>query len=248
MAIDFVPTATDMVQGVRNIIDGYGMGPLRALAQEPVQNSKDAKCQSQVRVEYQLHKRSLGDGKECFLLTVTDRGTTGLQGAILSKEDRENRGLDLGTGENWAAFEGQGFTRKDQSDSLGSRGQGKSAFLYHSRPISSDGNPVDRYLMLYDTLLTNGEYRFGVRYATPADMVKEPPLLDDAARETLSSAYHTGDGTVVPLRLKPLEEPGTRVIVPFLSEEALLAVRNRELHHWLQRCWWRAIQIGGSGR
>ena len=42
MTSQFVPTVTNMVTIVRNIIQGYRMGPIRALAQEPVQNSKDA--------------------------------------------------------------------------------------------------------------------------------------------------------------------------------------------------------------
>ena len=40
MTSQFVPTVTNMVTIVRNIIEGYGMGPIRALAQEPVQNSQ----------------------------------------------------------------------------------------------------------------------------------------------------------------------------------------------------------------
>ena len=98
--------------------------------------------------------------------------------------------------------------------------------------------------MLYDTLLESGEYRFGVRYANPADKVKEPPLLDNAARQALSGDYDIGDGMVISMRLDPLMQPGTRVIVPYLSQEALGAIRAHELHRWLQRCWWRAIQIG----
>lgn len=240
----FVDTSTNMVRVVQNIIESYGMGALRALAQEPVQNAKDAKRQSTVHVEYRLHTRRSLDGRPCHLLTVTDSGTTGLQGPILSKEQRDQRGLELGEGENWAAFEGQGFTRKDQRDALGSRGQGKSAFLYHSQPSDPGGNPLDRHLMLYDTLLEDGEYRLGVRYATPADRVMEPPFTNGDARRLLLGNYDTGHGTVVPLQLDPLEQPGTRVIVAYLSDEALYAIRNGELHRWLQRCWWRAIQIG----
>ena len=92
----------------------------------------------------------------------------------------------LEPGENWAAFEGQGFTKKDQSNALGSRGQGKAAFLYHSTPVDPDGKQLNRHLMLYDTLLEDGEYRLGVRYAMPADTVREPPFLNGVARETLS--------------------------------------------------------------
>ena len=81
----------------------------------------------------------------------------------------------------------------------------------------------------------------------PADRVQEPPLLNSNAKEALSGIYHTtdtGDGIAVPLRLEPLEQPGTRVIVPYLSPEAKAAIGTKELHRWIQRCWWRAIQIG----
>ena len=100
-----------MVRVVQSIIQSYDMGSVaRALAQEPVQNSKDAKCQSQVWVAYRLHKRSLENGRECFLLTVTDYGTTGLRGTIIPRAVREARGLltrarrKLGE-----TFEGQGI-------------------------------------------------------------------------------------------------------------------------------------------
>ena len=233
MTTGFVDTSTNMVRVVQNAIESYGMGPIRALAQEPVQNSKDAKNQSRVRVGYRLLSRRSQDGNLYYLLTVTDEGTTGLQGPILSKEERQERealndGL-LGHGENWAAFEGQGYTRKDL-DTLGSRGQGKSAFLYHSRPVDVAGNHLDRYLMLYDTLLESGEYRFGVRYAMPTDRVQEPPLLDDAARQALYGDYETGDGIFISLKLDLLAQVGTRIIVPYLSEEGLSAIRSRELH------------------
>ncbi len=231
-------TSADMVRGVQNVIDSYNMGHLRVLAQEPVQNSKDAKNQGKVRVEFCLLKRRLPDGRPCRLLTVTDSGTTGLQGPILSREEREERGPKLRPGENWAAFEGQGFTKKDR-DTLGFRGQGKSSFLYHSQPTDSDGNRLERHLMLYDTLLEDGEYRLGVRYAMPADRVLEPPLCNEHAREIVSDGYDTGDGIAVPLQLSPLEQPGTRVIVPYLSAEALDAIRRGELHRWLQRFWRR---------
>lgn len=243
MTTGFVDTSTNMVRVVQNAIESYGMGPIRALAQEPVQNSKDAKHVGRVRVEYRLLTRQI-QGQPCHLLTVSDFGTTGLQGPILSKEKRDARGGELEKGENWAAFEGQGYTRKDGEDPLGSRGQGKSAFLYHSNPVDSEGYPLDRHIMLYDTRLRDGEYRLGVRYAMPADRVKEPPFVDDDARKVLSDKYETGSELAVPLGLSLLEQPGTRVIVPYLSDSARDAIRNRELHRWLQRCWWRAIQVG----
>lgn len=243
MTTGFIPTPTNMVQQVRNTIEGYSGGSIRALAQDPVQNSKDEKRQPRVRVEYRLHKRQTTAARPYYLLTVTDSGTNGLTGPILTPKELQQRGYSLARGENWAAFEGQGFTEK-RGDEGGSRGQGKSAFLYHSRPSLYLPDGRERCLMLYDTLLENGTYRLGVRYANPADTIKSPPLLGFEARAVLSGQYEVDDGLAVSIALEPLTERGTRIIVPYFSEEGVAAVRNGELHRWLQRCWWRAIQIG----
>lgn len=243
MTSQFVPTVTNMVTIVRNIIEGYGMGPIRALAQEPVQNSKDAAPRGRARVEYRLHKRQSGDGTDIYMLTVTDSNTTGLRGPIRSLADLAQGGA-LSEGENWAAFEGMGYTKKSSEDAIGSRGQGKAAYLYHSNlPLVAPGQ--ERMMMLYDTLLSSGEYRLGVRYANPSDAVRQPPFTEDEARSIISTRY-ADEGTAIELGLEPLTQVGTRVIVPHLSREAVDAVHSGELYQWLQRCWWRAIQTGLS--
>ena len=243
MSTQYVATPTNMVTQVASIIEGYNMGALRALAQEPVQNSKDEKREKQVRVEYRLHRRRSSDGKEYHILTVTDSGTGGLKGPVLTQEQLEARGHQLKDGENWAAFEGQGFTEKTGGEG-GSRGQGKSALLYHSDPeeLLSDGR--ERCLMLYDTLLESGDYRFGVRYANPSDRIQSPPLYSDEARAAVQGEYPVGDDLIVSLSLDPLDKSGTRVIVPFLKQSVMDAIKGGELQRWLQRCWWRAIQVG----
>ncbi len=242
MTAQFVDTPTNMVRVVQNAIEGYDMGSIRALAQEPVQNSLDAGVGGRVYVDYRLLRRR-GSGADCWLLTVTDSGTCGLKGPILPASERDRRGSQLGEGENWAAFEGQGYTRK-QGDALGSRGQGKSALLYHSRPPRRGSHAPQRMLMLYDTLLEDGEYRFGVRCAMPADQVLEPPRRGQAAIAELAGSFAEIEGLAVPLALEPLAQPGTRVVVPYLSEEAREAIVSRELVRWLQRLWWRPIQAG----
>ena len=243
MTSQFVPTVTNMVTIVRNIIEGYGMGPLRALAQEPVQNSKDAAPRGRAHVEYRLHKRHSREGTAVYMLTVTDSNTTGLRGPVRSLADIAQGGA-LSEGENWAAFEGMGYTKKNSEDALGSRGQGKAAYLYHSSlPLASSGQ--DRMMMLYDTLLPGDEYRLGVRYANPSDAVRQPPFLGDEARSIVSARYGD-DGTEIELGLEPLTQVGTRVIVPHLSQEAVEAIHSGELQQWLQRCWWRAVQTGLS--
>ena len=247
MAMQFEPTVTNMVSLVRSIVEGYRMGPIRAIAQEPVQNAKDArnkKAQGPANIEYRLYNVPKFNGTgESWMLTVTDSNTTGLQGPVLSFQDIQARGNSLREDENWAAFEGLGFSKENQ-DSLGSRGQGKASFLYHSKMPRGNGATSDRMMMLYDTLLPDGEYRLGVRYAQPADLVRHPPFLGDEAKAVASTYYDAGDGTLVYLGLDPLNRVGTRVIVPHLSFEVVEAFRSGEVDQWLQRCWWRAIQTG----
>ena len=244
MTSQFVPTLTNMVTVVRNIVEGYGMGPIRALAQEPVQNSKDAAPRGNAHVEYRLHKQPSPERPNVYMLTVTDSNTSGLRGPVRSLEDI-GQGKALGEGENWAAFEGMGYTKKKSDDALGFRGQGKAAYLYHSSlpPMAPSGE--DRMMILYDTLLPGGEYRLGVRHANPNDVVRQPPFLGNEARRIVSTRY-AENGTEIDLHLEPLDQVGTRIIVPYLSERAVEAIHSGELYLWLQRCWWRAVQTGLS--
>ena len=93
-----------------------------------------------------------------------------------------------------------GYTKEDE-DALGSRGQGKAAFLYHSHLPPSASFCQDRMMILYDTLLADGTYRLGVRYANPSDTVQSPPLSEDQARSTVSTRFTSTDGTEIELSL-----------------------------------------------
>ena len=240
--------ADNNVADVINTIEAYSCGPIRALAQDPPQNALDARRNKGeiVHVIYRLFERSVSDGEKMNILTITDSGTTGLDGLTLTSSDLEKREhrlgrLEIEQDENWAAFEANRYTKTDQ-EKLGSRGQGKYAYLYHSKhPISQGG--ADQMIILYDTLLMDGEYRLGVRYHNPATKVIEPPFLDEEARETISTIYED-EHFNIPLQLEPLTQAGTRIIIPFLSDEAVEAIQNGELLHWLQAEWWRAIQKG----
>lgn len=240
--MQFTNTSTNMVQTISNIIDGYKMGAMRALAQEPVQNALDAKRSGTPRVvvEYRLLQRKMATGEPYYVLTVTDSGTVGLRGARVTAEELERRSFKLSPEENWAAFEAQGYT-KENEDALGSRGQGKAAFLYHSHVPG----PTRRMVMLYDTLLENGEYRLGMRFARPVDQTMDPPLVDEKARAMVrNDLFRVNDELAIPLKLNPLREIGTRIIVPFIPVDQVREMRpGGELSRWLQRSWWRAIQL-----
>jgi len=235
-----------MVQIVNNTINGYRMGSIRALAQEPVQNAKDAVRGGPVSVEYRLYPRPIPDIAYGYMLTITDSGTSGLAGRIPAPAELKIASGQIKQGDDWAAFEGHGYTKVDQ-DALGSRGQGKSAFLYHSQPDrSKELNDMQRRMViLYDTLLADGEYRLGVRYANPSDTVRQPPFLGDEAKQLVSSdAFEIDSDLIYSLRLEPLCEVGTRIVIPYLSDEAFVAFQSGELKKWLELCWWRAIQDG----
>lgn len=238
-------TATNMVAIVDNTIEGYNMGPMRALAQEPVQNSKDAALTKKqtVKVVFELHQRTLSNGQTAHMLTVTDSGTKGLGGPILDPDELGDQGSVLEPGHDWTAFEGHGYTKREES-ALGSRGQGKAALLYHSKP--PDGpNGARRMVIVYDTLLQDGQYRLGVRYANPSDRTQSRPYLGDEAKQIISAPdFVVDDSLSFPITLQPLTETGTRIIIPFLNPETCDAIREGELAQWLRMCWWRSIQVG----
>ena len=249
--------ADNNVQDVLSTIDNYQSGPVRALAQDPPQNASDARRnrRDEGKVEYVRHNRKDADGSDFTLLTITDSGTTGLDGPMLTLADLERREEEEGElvirqGENWAAWEAMRYTKAGE-DKLGSRGQGKYAYLYHSahpRPDSEDDPDTQpknnwRMIILYDTLLESGDYRLGVRYHNPATQVVEPPFENEDAFNVLRNGY-SDNGFEIPLGLEPLREIGTRVIIPFLSHEAREAIDSKELHRWLCLEWWRQIQKG----
>jgi len=200
----FTPTRSNMVQRVYNIIEGYQSGPNRALAQDPPQNSLDAGNARPVRVRYPLHPRRV-NGTEMVILTVTDSNTTGLRGPALTDHDLELRAaesghLELTPEENWAAWEAMDYTKVDEDD-LGSRGQGKAAFLFHSAHASglaAGGRALERMVILYDTLLEDGTYRLGVRLANPDDTRFTPPLAGEEARRVIQNSWEH-DSLQVPL-------------------------------------------------
>jgi len=245
--------ADNNVTDVLSTIDNYRSGPVRALAQDPPQNSSDAKRNgAKVEVAYKVHHRKDAEGKDVVLLTITDSGTTGLDGLMLTQEvlvERESveGELIIKQGENWAAWEAQRYTKTGEAK-LGSRGQGKYAYMYHSAhpapalKADPDSDPQSNWRMaiLYDTLLPSGEYRLGARYHNPAARVFGPYLNEDALK-ILRDGYEEGPISV-PLGLEPLGEVGTRVIIPFLSYEARQAINNGELQRWLGLQWWRQIQ------
>ena len=229
---------------VESVIESYGTdGAIRALAQEPVQNAKDAgELGKVVQVEYRLIRR-FHNGIPCYLLTVTDRGTSGLCGRLrIPREELRRMSEDEKHQQKWVYFERVFDSNKRKLD-IGSRGQGKSVFLHHSHIPGNER----RMMMLYDTLLPNGEYRLGeiAVYEDEYGIRKNPFLNSEAEERIQRNTFVNDEGDIkVPLGLESLKETGTRVIVPWLSREATDLIRNRTLYHWMRYLWWPAIVKG----
>ena len=179
---------------LKTFAESYADGEIRALAQEPVQNAKDARYRDdKVHVEYRLLRRMAGDGRSIYLLSVTDGGTTGLCGATnpdggALKNASEEELQDL----KWYHFE-RFFDSNKSSQQSGSRGWGKSIFLH----CSQFPGQARSAMMLYDTLLRDNEYRLGhftvLDGKMRVDQVMTPPLLNDDARrdQCLRETYAT---------------------------------------------------------
>ena len=224
--------------------DSYKDGEIRALAQEPVQNAKDARLDEHtVQVEYRLTPKMDNYGSRLYVLTVTDSGTTGLSGPTKPSDTLLARASEAERAKmKWYHFERM-FDSKKGAQSIGSRGWGKSIFLYCS---NVPGDPT-KSMMLYDTMLTDSEYRFGSMKVVYDDLVAlEPPLLGVEARQGMGSPSYVPDCAqlALPLASEPLSKPGTRIVVPYLRDSAVKAFRDGSLFAWLQYLWWRPICEG----
>ena len=229
---------------LQTFADSYSQGTIRALAQEPVQNAKDARFGDEVvHVEYRMMRRMATDGSPFYTLAVTDRGTSGLCGKTNpSAEELKDANEEERQQLKWYHFERLFDSNKGALQS-GSRGWGKSIFLHCSHIPGTERSAM----MMYDTLLRDDEYRLSDITILNDDFgVREVPLLNDEARRAVSDVvYRTPDGSIsVPLALEPLSEPGARIIVPYLSDIAVTALRNGSLARWLQYLWWRPIADG----
>lgn len=224
--------------------DSYNDGEIRALAQEPVQNAKDARLHTNiVRVEYRLTPKMDIYGNRLYVLTVTDSGTTGLSGTVKPSKTDLARASDADRATmKWYHFERM-FDSKKGAQSIGSRGWGKSIFLHCS---NVPGDSI-KSIMLYDTLTSDSEYRFGRMMVLNDDLVAlETPLTGMDARKGMENPNYVPEGArlALPLASGSLNEPGTRIVVPYLRSSAVKAFKDGSLIAWLQYLWWRPISEG----
>jgi len=210
-------TVRNWPEDIRAIVDGYRAHTTiaHAVQKDAIQNGWSARKKGK---GWSLTFELLEATDRKFLL-MTDQGTTGLTGRVLTPEEYE---MDLPSEERWGRFEGVAFTQPREERTLGSRGRGKFIFVGASR----------EYTILYDTLRDDGIYRFGFRTVTRT----ESPLhaVDGQDGERMLSEITGG-------LIAPLSSVGTRVIIVNPVDELIEDIKNGNFLCYIGETWWELI-------
>jgi hypothetical protein len=212
--------AADYISICDNIAGSYPLGPIHGFQKDVIQNALDARSGRsavEVRIEHVVNPTG-------SFLVVTDSGTTGLTGPYVKPDQYDE---DLPDDYHWARFEGFAFTKRNP-DALGARGQGKFILMKAS----------SEYLMYYDTLRTDGVYRFGGTQAkrTGCPILPRDPFQDPWEGKRARAELRARCG------LTPLGGTGTRVIVVSPCLEHIDALRTGALASFISETWFRALE------
>lgn len=225
---------------MKNFIDSYpldtvsGVNPdtdlAHALQKDAIQNSLDAIDEEN---PHDLTvKLEVDDIADPTYLSITDKGTTGLTGrpSLRRSELERIKDKERYEWERWSRMQALGYKNPD-IDARGARGQGKFIFI----GSSENGE------MIFDTLRADGIYRVG-HWETD----KNEPLMDPLEGEEAEKYIDRK------VNLEPLEEIGTRIIIPQPRTEVWKAFwgydgdRGGDMYRYISSTWWEALKNGRS--
>lgn len=213
-------TVRNWPEDVRAIVDGYRAYTTisHAVQKDAIQNGWSARKDRRRGKGWSFTFELLeGEGRR-FLL-MTDEGTTGLTGRVLTPEEYE---MDLHSEEKWGRFEGVAFTQPRAERTLGSRGRGKFIFVGASK----------EYTILCDTLREDGSYRFGFR---TVERTESPIFALDGEEGKRKLLKVTGK------LISPLSVVGTRVIVVNPVDELVEDIKKGNFTRYIGETWWEII-------
>ena len=212
-------TVRNWPEDVKAIVDGYRSYTTisHAVQKDAIQNGWSARITRKGK-EWSFTFELLETDERNFLL-MTDRGTTGLTGKVLTPEEYEK---DLPAEERWGRFEGVAFTQPRAERTLGSRGRGKFIFVGASK----------EYTILYDTLRNNGTYRFGFRTVIKTE---SPVAAYEGEEGRQKLREMTGN------LIEPLSTVGTRVIIVNPIDELLEDIKKGRFLRYIGETWWEII-------
>lgn len=210
---------------IKNIVDGYRSHTTvsHAVQKDAIQNGWSARRNKRSGRDWVFIFELVKKGDRTFLV-MTDTGTTGLTGRILKAEEYEK---DLSAEERWGRFEGVAFTQPRAERTLGSRGRGKFIFVGASR----------EHTILYDTVRSDGTYRFGFRTVIRT----ESPVAAYDEEEGKQKLREMTDGL-----LEPLSSVGTRVIIVNPDDELIRDLRRGRFVRFIGETWWEILLKYGA--
>ena len=228
-------TVSHWPEAIKSIVDGYrGYNTLsHAVQKDAVQNGWSARKDKRKGKGWNFIFELVEEKNRKFLL-MTDSGTTGLTGRVLTAEEYEK---DLPKEERWGRFEGIAFTQPRGERTIGSRGRGKFIFVGASK----------EYTVLYDTMRDDGIYRFGFRTIIRT----ESPVAAYEGEKGKEKLQEITSGII-----KPLSVVGTRVIIVDPEEELIKDIKNGNFLHYIGETWWEiikkynakiAVRVDGNG-
>ena len=206
---------------VQNIVDEYEkqMGIIHRIQKDAIQNGWDARIQ-QKGEEWSFTFELFRERDGLVYLTMTDSGTHGLTGSVLSPEEME---FDLPSSERWGRFESLAFTKVEEEAAIGARGQGKFIFVGASKDNA----------IYYDSLREDNTYRLGARAVIERTHSRVNHWDEDEGRILLHKRFPS---------LKPLSNIGTRVIIVNPIDDLLQSIKNDSLIDMIADTWWEIIQ------
>jgi hypothetical protein len=217
----------------QNIADDYGYphSPLserisHGIQKDAIQNGWDA-CETKTKTYIQQNwafEFELSEIQGRPILMLTDYGTCGLTGNLTSEDLRAlgTAAEDLPENERWARWESLGFSK---AEGLGARGQGKMIFMLGSKD----------YTIFYDSLRSDGSYRFGGSTATETGC----PVFhydDFKAKEMIKDR----------LGIMPLSHQGTRIMIMNPVDELVNDIEDGSLLKFIEETWWPNILKYGA--
>jgi len=207
---------------VEQIVDAYRVrrGLVHGVQKDAIQNAWDARVYKKGK-EWKITFELVEQGGRAYFV-ITDRGTYGLTGRILTKEEMESE-EKLPENERWGRFEGLGFLKAPLGGTLGARGRGKFVFVGASKTNT----------IVYDSLRIDGSYRSGFRYVT---RTRSPVWAGDEKKGKSKLIEVTGGV------FKPLDVVGTRVIIVDPCEELITDVASGLFMRYIEETWWEIIQ------
>lgn len=223
-------------QQMKNFVEAYPLDEVmgisdetaiaHAIQKDAIQNSLDAMIdKDEFSVTFEVD-----DLVNPSYVSITDKGTTGLTGEpALRRSELERMGSEKYRNEKWSRFQSLGYTHPDvDKDMLGARGQGKFIFIGGSETKE----------IIFDSLRDDGVYRVGHWETGKNDPLMEP-LESQEAEDYLNEE----------IGLDPLEEVGTRIVIPNPKPELYTSLRgiygeNSDLRRYISSTWWDALNNG----